>query len=270
MAFYWWKLLPSQQWALEVRGRGFRNQSWERSVLIGSTKIICSPIGWNSYLLGNGLEVRSWDGGFSLVRTNKCPPIGRNSYLLGNDLEVRIGEYFATSLGNGVTGPVHRAQRWVGLEKYCGKKWTTCCCSITVVSATAASPNSAGRKRYTQYSSWAYTNRLRKKFLPFFLTKKCIRAFSTLNSKKNVYKCADIHVECPSLSKQYSIQFILNLVRLPHRLHQSQKNKQIYLEDDSVDATIIPEIFLVEVGVALHLEHARLVLVPAVPKNKQI
>ncbi len=44
----------------------------------------------------------------------------------------------------------------------------------------------------------------------------------------------------------------------------SPKNKQMYLEDDSVDATIIPEIFLVEVGVALHLDHARLVLVPTV------
>jgi hypothetical protein len=79
--------------------RGFRNQSWERSVLIGSTKIICSPIGRNSYLLGNGLEVRSWDGGFSLVRTNKWPSIGQNSYLLSNGLEVGMGEDFATSLG---------------------------------------------------------------------------------------------------------------------------------------------------------------------------
>jgi hypothetical protein len=35
------------------------------------------------------------------------------------------------------------------------------------------------------------------------------------------------------------------------------------LEDDPVDAAIVPEIFLVEVGVALVLEHARLVLVPA-------
>jgi hypothetical protein len=44
----------------------------------------------------------------------------------------------------------------------------------------------------------------------------------------------------------------------------------MYLEDDSVDATIIPEILLVKVGMALHLDHARLVLVPTVPKNEQI
>ncbi len=44
----------------------------------------------------------------------------------------------------------------------------------------------------------------------------------------------------------------------------------MYLEDDSVDATIIPQILLVEVGVALHLDHARFVLVPTVPNNKQI
>ncbi len=44
----------------------------------------------------------------------------------------------------------------------------------------------------------------------------------------------------------------------------------MYLEDDSVDATIIPQILLVEVGMALHLDHARLVLVPTVPNNKQI
>jgi hypothetical protein len=50
----------------------------------------------------------------------------------------------------------------------------------------------------------------------------------------------------------------------------SAKNKQMYLEDDSVDATIIPEILLMEVGMALHLDHARFVLVPTVPKNKQI
>jgi hypothetical protein len=52
--------------------------------------------------------------------------------------------------------------------------------------------------------------------------------------------------------------------------YHSQQKKQMYLEDDSVDATIIPKILLVEVGMALHLDHARLVLVPTVPKNKQI
>ncbi len=50
----------------------------------------------------------------------------------------------------------------------------------------------------------------------------------------------------------------------------STRNKKMYLEDDFVDATIIPQILLVEVGMALHLEHARLVLVPTVPNNKQI
>ncbi len=43
----------------------------------------------------------------------------------------------------------------------------------------------------------------------------------------------------------------------------------MYLEDDSVDATIIPQILLVEVGMALHLEHARLVLVPTVQKKER-
>ncbi len=66
-------------------------------------------IGRDSYLLSNGLEVRTGEDfvtspgnrGFHChwFQQIKWPPIGPNSYFLGNGLEVRMGEDFATSLG---------------------------------------------------------------------------------------------------------------------------------------------------------------------------